>query len=103
MGAEDCEDVLVEEGGRPPVALRVHVREVNGELLELGGYAGIIDYEPSELVLTARCGTRLSELERVLDEHRDRIVEAAKKYGKTTAMLVSGVGRSPGRMLRLAV
>jgi 2-keto-3-deoxy-L-rhamnonate aldolase RhmA len=29
------------------------------------------------------------EMGRVLDEHRDRIVEAAKKYGKTTAMLVN--------------
>ncbi|HET6756470.1 MAG TPA: FAD-binding protein, partial [Burkholderiales bacterium] len=29
-------------------------------------YSGIVDYEPSELVLTARCGTPLSEIERLL-------------------------------------
>ena len=31
-------------------------------------YSGIVSYEPSELVVTARCGTRLAELEAVLAE-----------------------------------
>jgi len=34
-----------------------------GEPLELGGLAGISSYEPSELVVTARAGTPLAELE----------------------------------------
>ncbi len=38
----------------------------DGELLDTRAYAGIVDYEPSELVVTARCGTRLAELELVL-------------------------------------
>ena len=37
-----------------------------GELLDTRGYAGIIDYDPSELVITARCGTPLSELQDTL-------------------------------------
>ncbi len=37
--------------------------ESEGEALELGGYAGVVSYEPTELVLTARCGTPLAELE----------------------------------------
>jgi glycolate oxidase FAD binding subunit len=37
-----------------------------GEILELSGWRGIVDYEPSELVLTARCGTPLSEVEATL-------------------------------------
>jgi len=40
---------------------------LDGEILETGGYAGIVAYEPSELVITARCGTRLSEIEAALD------------------------------------
>ena len=37
-----------------------------GEALNLAGYAGDIRYEPSELVLTARAGTRLAEIEALL-------------------------------------
>lgn len=37
-----------------------------GEVLELSSYRGIVDYEPSELVITARCGTPLSEVEAAL-------------------------------------
>ena len=39
-----------------------------GELLDTRGYAGIVSYEPTELVVTARCGTPLSFLENVLLE-----------------------------------
>jgi glycolate oxidase FAD binding subunit len=41
---------------------------ITGELLDLTGYGGIIDYEPSELVITARCGTPLSVIETALAE-----------------------------------
>jgi len=37
-----------------------------GELLETRGHCGIVAYEPTELVVTARCGTALSDLESVL-------------------------------------
>ncbi|MEO8143948.1 MAG: glycolate oxidase subunit GlcE [Betaproteobacteria bacterium] len=37
-----------------------------GELLETRGYAGVVAYEPTELVITARCGTLLTELHEVL-------------------------------------
>lgn len=36
--------------------------------LELGGLKGVIDYEPAELVLTARPGTPLAEVETLLHE-----------------------------------
>jgi glycolate oxidase FAD binding subunit len=39
-----------------------------GEPLDLSGYRGIVDYEPSELVLTARCGTPLADIETALAE-----------------------------------
>jgi len=37
-----------------------------GDLFDTREYAGIVDYEPSELVVTARCGTPLAELEAAL-------------------------------------
>ncbi len=40
-----------------------------GEVLDTRAYAGIISYEPSELVVTARCGTPLAELEAALAEN----------------------------------
>jgi len=41
--------------------------EPRGELLDTRAYAGIVDYEPTELVVTARCGTPLAELEKKLE------------------------------------
>jgi FAD/FMN-containing dehydrogenase len=40
-----------------------------GEPLDVTGLSGISSYEPTELVVTVRAGTRLSELEAVLEEH----------------------------------
>ena len=39
-----------------------------GELLDTRGHAGIVSYEPTELVVTARGGTSLSQLENALLE-----------------------------------
>ncbi|HEX6268494.1 MAG TPA: FAD-binding protein, partial [Burkholderiales bacterium] len=39
-----------------------------GEILDTRGYAGIVSYEPTELVVTVRCGTPLAEVEKVLEE-----------------------------------
>ena len=42
---------------------------LNGEILDMSGHAGVISYEPSELVVTVRAGTRLAELETLLAAH----------------------------------
>jgi glycolate oxidase FAD binding subunit len=39
-----------------------------GEVLDTRGHAGIIAYEPTELFITARCGTPLAEIEAALNE-----------------------------------
>jgi glycolate oxidase FAD binding subunit len=41
---------------------------LQGEVLDTRAYTGILSYEPSELVVTARCGTPLAELEAALAE-----------------------------------
>ncbi|HEY6482270.1 MAG TPA: glycolate oxidase subunit GlcE [Steroidobacteraceae bacterium] len=69
------EQVLAAARGRRP--LRVHgsgtkdfyAEAMQGAALDVRSYRGIIDYEPTELVLTARCGTPLSEIDTILAEH----------------------------------
>lgn len=43
-------------------------RKIQAEPLDVAAHSGIINYEPTELVITARAGTRLSELENTLNE-----------------------------------
>jgi glycolate oxidase FAD binding subunit len=68
------ERVLVARAERTPLQLHgartkdFYGESTAGEPLDLSGYRGIIDYEPSELVMTARCGTRLSDIETALTE-----------------------------------
>lgn len=42
-------------------------RIVGGEILDTRAHRGIVSYDPTELVITARCGTPLTELLTVLD------------------------------------
>jgi glycolate oxidase FAD binding subunit len=41
-------------------------QSLQGELLDTTPYSGILSYEPSELVITVRCGTPLAEVEAAL-------------------------------------
>ncbi|MEZ5672966.1 MAG: glycolate oxidase subunit GlcE [Thiotrichaceae bacterium] len=43
-------------------------REISGAVLNISEYQGILNYEPSELVITARAGTPLSEIIATLAE-----------------------------------
>lgn len=43
-------------------------RAVDGDALSLSGHTGILNYQPKELVVTARCGTPLREIEAALAE-----------------------------------
>ncbi len=52
-----------------------------GELLDPRGHAGIAAYEPTELYVTARCGTRLEELERTLSEHGQMLAFEPPHFG----------------------
>ncbi|UCH48492.1 MAG: glycolate oxidase subunit GlcE [Betaproteobacteria bacterium] len=42
--------------------------KLEGDVLDTRGYSGIVDYEPTELVFTARAGTPLREVEAALAE-----------------------------------
>jgi glycolate dehydrogenase FAD-binding subunit len=81
------ERVLVAREGRTP--LRLHGADTKGfygectagEPLDVSAYRGIIAYEPSELVLRARCGTRLSEMEAALAEQGQFLAFEPPRFG----------------------
>ena len=45
----------------------------NIDMLDVTAYSGIVAYEPTELVVTARAGTRLADLEAQLHKHRQML------------------------------
>ena len=73
------ERVLIARSEHTPLRLHgARTKDFYGEgdagvPLDLRSYAGIVDYEPSELVLTARCGTPLSQIEATLAQ-RDQFL-----------------------------
>lgn len=75
-----------------------------GEVLNLAGYRGIIAYEPTELYLTARCGTPLAEIEAVLAEKGQMLAFEPPRFGGATVGGCVAAGLSgPRRMQAGAV
>ena len=54
-----------------------------GELLDTRGLAGVSSYEPTELVVTARCGTPLAELEALLATQGQSLPFEPPHFGDT--------------------
>lgn len=61
-------------------------RPVSGEILALSHYQGIINYEPSELVITARAGTPLHVIEATLAEQGQMLGFEPPTYGSTASL-----------------
>lgn len=55
-----------------------------GELLDLSACRGVIAYEPTELYITARCGTPLAEVEAVLAERGQMLAFEPPHFGAAT-------------------
>lgn len=60
-----------------------------GEPLEMRGWHGIVGYEPTELVITARCGTPLAEVEAALAERGQMLAFEPPAFG--AAATIGGV------------
>ena len=60
-----------------------------GALLATDAYRGVIDYEPTELVITARCGTPLAEIEALLARHGQMLAFEPPRFG--AASTIGGV------------
>ena len=74
-------------------------RRVEGDPLLVAGHRGVVSYEPSELVITARAGTPIGEIEALLAEHDQRLAfeppvfGAASTLGGVVAAGLSGPAR----------
>mgnify|MGYP001329858782 CR=1 FL=1 len=66
---------------------------------DLSGLTGVVEHQPSEFLITALAGTRISELQQTLAEHRQYFpfdppfAEAGATIGGTLAAGLSGPGR----------
>ncbi|MGV3478312.1 MAG: glycolate oxidase subunit GlcE [Sphingobium sp.] len=67
--AGDARRRLALRGGRTKDG--IGLSETDAEIVDMTGFAGVIDYDPAELMLTAGAGTPLAEIERlVADENQ---------------------------------
>ena len=57
-----------------------------GNPVSSAAYTGIIDYEPSELYITARAGTRLADLEQALHSEQQMLPFEPPHYGKQATL-----------------
>lgn len=72
---------------------------LQGEALDMRAHSGILEYEPTELVITAKAGTPLAEIEAALAENRQELAfepprfSAESTLGGTICAGLSGPGR----------
>ena len=70
---------------------------LQGEVLDTRSHSGIVGYEPTELVITARCGTPLAEIESALAPQRQTIACEPPQFGSATVGGVVAAGLSGPR------
>jgi glycolate oxidase FAD binding subunit len=69
-------------------------RIVAGEVLDTRSHRGVVAYDPTELVITARCGTPLSELTYILDGSQQMLPCEPPAFGDDATvggMIASGL------------
>ncbi|CAN5242287.1 glycolate oxidase subunit GlcE [soil metagenome] len=57
-----------------------------GRPVELAAWSGVVDYEPSELVITVRAGTPLDEVERTLAERGQVLAFEPPRFGASSTV-----------------
>ncbi|WP_338760310.1 glycolate oxidase subunit GlcE [Massilia sp. METH4] len=80
-------------------------RELAGTVLETGRHRGIVSHEPTELVITARCGTPLREVEAALAAQGQMLAFEPPHFGDSATIggVVAGGLAGPRRQAAGAV
>ena len=65
---------------------RFYGRVVDARPLDVSGHRGILHYEPTELVLTARAGTALAEIEKLLKKTRQMLPFEPPHFGEKATL-----------------
>ena len=65
---------------------RADDRLVSAETLDVSGHQGVLSYEPTELVITARAGTPLIEIEKLLDDNGQMLPFEPPAFGETATI-----------------
>jgi glycolate oxidase FAD binding subunit len=61
-------------------------QKLQGEVLDTGSYSGIVAYDPTELVITARAGTLLAEVEAALGQNNQMLAFEPPYFGPDATM-----------------
>ncbi|SHH27029.1 glycolate oxidase subunit GlcE [Massilia sp. CF038] len=81
-------------------------QQLAGDILDTRACTGIVDYEPTELVITARCGTPIAEIEAALAERGQMLAfepphfGAGATFGGVLASGLSGPRRASAGAVR---
>jgi glycolate oxidase FAD binding subunit len=87
-----CERVKDHAARKAPLAIRgggtkdFYGAAAKGEPLEVGAYAGIVAYEPRELVLTVKAGTRLADIDAALAAQGQMLAFEPPRFGEAASI-----------------
>jgi glycolate oxidase FAD binding subunit len=90
--AQLCDTVRAASASRTPLCIRAggtkdfYGNEPTGTLLDPRAVNGIVAYEPTELVVTARAGTPLAELENLLSENGQMLAFEPPHFGSSATV-----------------
>ncbi len=72
---------------------------LHGDVLATRSYSGVVAYEPTELVITVRCGTPLAEIETLLAQHGQMLAFEPPRFGpeSTIGGVVAAAPSGPRR------
>ncbi|SER82920.1 glycolate oxidase FAD binding subunit [Vreelandella subterranea] len=87
-----CDQVREAHASRTPLRIvggdtrAFYGRPVEGQALNLAGHSGIVDYDPVELVVTVRAGTRLSALDAELAKNHQMLAFEPPAFGEASTI-----------------